>query len=335
MKEVFRGDTDTKDAKAFDDLLNDLEKGVTKSLSVEDANTLFSLQRKVTAQLARARMRPGNESRLRFLDSLVKRGHNVLFPAKINLILAFKALFTGGFARIFRDSLKLQLVSWTMLLLGFIVGFFLTRSDHEFAYMFVGPMYPRDYLRELIVSSAVRSEFLTSGRGAVTAEQTFFFTALFFNNFRAAMSAFCVGIFFGFPTIIILLVNGALLGSFTAIFNQQSLDSSFLAWVLPHAIPELAAICIAAAGGLQLGIAVLRPDEYTRKDAVAKKGRDAVVCLALSAVLLVYAALIESFVRQSSADDTLRFLLVMLNIFGLAAYFTFAGRAKLQRGQVV
>jgi len=322
---------DTKDAKAFDDLLTELEKGEKKTLSVEDANTLFSLQRKLTAQLARARIRPGNESGLRFLDSLVKRGHNILFPAKIDLLRAAKGLLAGGFARIFRDSLKLQLVSWAILLIGFTIGFFLTRSDHEFAYMFVGPMYPRDYLRELIVSSVARSEFLNSGRGTATVVQTFFFTALFFNNFRAAMSAFCVGIFFGFPTIIILLVNGALLGSFAAIFNQQSLDLSFWAWVLPHAIPELAAICIAAAGGLQLGFAVLRPNEYTRKDAVAKKGKDAVVCLALSGMLLVYAALIESFIRQSSADDMLRFLLVMFNIFGLVAYFTFAGRVRFDR----
>ena len=331
VAQVFRGDKDAKDAKDFEEWVTALEKGTAKALSVDEANAFFSLQRKVTAQLVRARLRPGNEAGLRFLDSLVKRGHNVLYPEKRELLVASKELLTGGFARIFRNSLKLQLVSWLVLLLGCSIGFLLTRNDYEYAYMFVGLMYPQEYLRELLMSDLARAEFLGSGRGSGTAEQTFFFTALFFNNFRAAMTAFSVGVFLGFPTIIILLVNGALLGSFAAIFNQQSLDPSFWAWVLPHAIPELAAICVAAAGGLQLGLAVLRPGEYTRRDMLAKTAREAVVCLGLAGILLVYAALIESFVRQSSVGDDLRFGLVILNVLGLVAYLAFAGRVPFER----
>ena len=317
-----------KDAKALEVMLARLDKDSSSPFSVDEANTFFSLQRKVTAQLVRARSKPGHEAELLYLDSLVKRAHNFLYPAKVDLFHEVKTLVKAGFAQNFRASIKLQIFSWVTLLFGFVIGFLLTHRDFEYAYMFVGLMYPHDYLRELILSSSARTEFLEAGRGAGTTAQTFFFTALFFNNFRAAISAFCVGIMFGFPTVIILLINGALLGSFSAIFNQQGLSTSFLAWVLPHAIPELAAVCIAAAGGLRLGIAVLRPNEHSRKVALAATSKDAVICLGLAALLLVYAAFIESFIRQSFAPDGVRFALVFINAIGLCAYLGLAGRAE-------
>ena len=175
-----------------------LEKGTKKALSVDEANAFFSLQRKVTAQLVRARLRPGNEAGRRFLDSLVKRGHNVLHPEKRELFVASKELVTGGFARIFRNSLKLQLVSW-LVFVGLLYWVCAYAERLRIRIYVRWAHVSSEYLRDLLMSDLARARF-SSGRESGTAEHCSFL-ALFFNNFRAAMTAFCVGVFLGFQSL--------------------------------------------------------------------------------------------------------------------------------------
>ena len=306
-------------------LLERAERDGFGGFHVDEAEQLFSLQRLISAQLVQARTRNLGVQRLHYLDSLVKRGHNLLYPNQRNLGSELRDLVLGGFARAFRQTARLQAVAWIFFLAGAWFGFSSTRSELEFAYPLVGLMYPADFVQGLIESEAERSFFLRAGRESGAGAQSVFFTALFLNNTRAAIAAFAFGIFAGIPTILILLLNGALLGSFAALFHQGVHSAEFWAWVLPHAIPEIAAVCVAAAAGLRLGLALIDPGSRSRRAAVARAGRGSAILIGFAVFLLFYAAFVEAFIRQSALPMTFRYGLALLNFVSLAAYLAFAG----------
>ena len=106
----------------------------------------------------------------------------------------------------------------------------------------------------------------------------------------------------------------------------SEINFEFWAWILPHAIPELIAVCVAAAGGLKMGLALIDAGDRGRRAALAEAGRACVPLIGLSMFLLFYAALIEAFVRQSTWASPARFFLAAVNLFAIVAYLSFAGR---------
>jgi uncharacterized membrane protein SpoIIM required for sporulation len=88
-------------------------------------------------------------------------------------------------------------------------------------------------------------------------------------------------------------------------FAVKGLGYDVLAWLSIHGVTELAAICIACAGGARLGLAVLLPGQCTRRDALREQAHDAVKLVILAALMLVAAAFIEGFLRQLVQDPKL------------------------------
>ena len=322
-----RYDREVRQWHSFEELLRRAERDGLGTFNTKDAEALFSLQRLLTIQLVQSRTQKGDQQRTLYLDSLVKRGNSLLHPESRNLLTEFRELLLGGFSKSFRGTLKLQWLALLLFFVGAYVGFELTLMETEYAHPLVGLMYSNEFIQLLIDSPGERTNFLRAGREHGVGSHSIFFTALFINNFRAAVAAFCLGFFCGIPTILILLINGALLGSFAAIFHESPINFEFWAWVLPHGIPEVLAVCVAAAGGLRLGMAVISPGAYSRRFALSIAGRDSARLLGLTALLLLYAAFIEAFIRQSTLSELFRYTLALVNFVSLVLYLSFAGLA--------
>jgi len=328
-----RFDRDTAQWTIFQELLDRADQKGLADFSLAESETFFSLHRLITAQLVRSRTQGIDRARVRYLDALAKRGHHHLYPADYRVVPQIIELLKGGFAQAFRETLKLQSLAWFFILLGMWIGFRITLADSEYAYPLVGMMYPPEFIQNLIESPDARLSFLRTGRDTSAGTQTVFFTALFLNNVRAAFVAFTFGILAGVPTVFMLILNGALIGSVAALFHPSAdhFNLEFWAWILPHAIPELLAVCIAAAGGLKLGLALIDSGDLDRRSAVAQAGRASAPLIGLSIFLLLYAAMIEAFVRQSGLSSSVRFLISGFNLTALLAYLSFAGRTSARR----
>ena len=50
-----------------------------------------------------------------------------------------------------------------------------------------------------------------------------------------------------FATAVMLFVNGLFLGALAQVYVAKGMAGWFWAWILPHGIPEITAICIAGA----------------------------------------------------------------------------------------
>ena len=125
-----------------------------------------------------------------------------------------------------------------------------------------------------------------------------FATYLFSHNTRIALLAFALGVVVCVPTMLLALYNGAILGAFFAVHQERGLALDVFGWLSIHGVTELAALAMAMAGGLRLGLAVLSPGGRTRADALRHAGGDATKLAVVAALMLVVAGLLEGFGRQ-------------------------------------
>jgi uncharacterized membrane protein SpoIIM required for sporulation len=191
-------------------------------------------------------------------------------------------------------------------------------------------MYPPAALQQLYESEAARKAFLERHAGKPSVN-TIFAGNLFANNTRVGLLSLAVGNLAALPSVVLLIYNGLTLGGFAAVFLRTSTRDAFLLWLIPHAIPELLAVVLCSAAGLALGMASLSPGRLGRAAALRAAGRDAVLLLGAAVVLFVVAAFIESFVRESSLSDAVRFAVAAASCVTLALYaFAVRWYAKLE-----
>jgi uncharacterized membrane protein SpoIIM required for sporulation len=108
-----------------------------------------------------------------------------------------------------------------------------------------------------------------------------------------------VGVLGGVFTTVLVLYNGMMLGAFVAIHYRAGIQSELWGWILPHGITELLAIVLFGGIGLLFGRAVISPGVLSRAESLKRAGIEAgQTCLGAGA-MLVLAALVESYLRQS------------------------------------
>jgi uncharacterized membrane protein SpoIIM required for sporulation len=116
------------------------------------------------------------------------------------------------------------------------------------------------------------------------------------NNVQVTFAAFAGGITAGLLSVLLLVFNGVSFGSVIGLYLSKGIGSLLLAFVAPHGVLELFAICVAGGGGFLIAAGLLLPGNRTRRDAVVQNARRSVRLIAASTFLLVIAGTIEGFV---------------------------------------
>jgi uncharacterized membrane protein SpoIIM required for sporulation len=167
------------------------------------------------------------------------------------------------------------------------------------------------------------------GEGYIDVPEVFmplFSSGIIANNVQVTFFAFAGGIVVGLGTTLILLLNGVMLGGVAGLFQAEGLSVYLWSFVLPHGILELTAICIAGGAGLLLGSAFLVPGRRTRRDALVHRGRDAVMLLGGTVVMLILAGLIEGFISPSALPSAVKLAFGVLMAFVMSSYLLLSGR---------
>jgi uncharacterized membrane protein SpoIIM required for sporulation len=116
------------------------------------------------------------------------------------------------------------------------------------------------------------------------------------NNIQVTFGVFALGITAGIGSVLLLVLNGVSFGGVLGLYQSKGIIGLLLAFVAPHGVLELSAVCIAGGAGFLLAAALLLPGDRTRRRALVENGQRAIRLVAAATVLLLVAGTLEGFV---------------------------------------
>lgn len=159
------------------------------------------------------------------------------------------------------------------------------------------------------------------------------FLGITLNNVKVAFMTFLFGIFFVVGTLAMLLYNGIMVGTFQYFFYEHKLFvHSFLSiWL--HGTIEMSSIIIAAGAGITMGRGLLFPGTYSRMQAFVISARRGVKILIGIVPLIVFAAIIESFMtRYTDVPGIFKAGVILFSLVFVFTYFVWYPYIKNRRG---
>lgn len=154
---------------------------------------------------------------------------------------------------------------------------------------------------------------------------SYFAVGVWTNNAWIAVQWVVLGIT-GVYVVYGLIVNALNMGVSGAVMFEFDRAGDFFSYILPHGIPEITCILIAAAAGLKICAAWVIPGPRTRRSALAHEARS-LVTVAMGLVIFLFASgMIEGFVTPSGLPVAVKITLGVALTGGIFAYAIGVGR---------
>lgn len=311
------------DWKRFEEILDRLEtaeekRPVRPGGKLMGAGDFPELYRRTCHHLALARHRLYGTDLEQKLNRLALRGHYFLYRRPGPGWDQVAEFLRYGLPRQIRREARLFLLCFALLFLPLVATATAVTYRPELAGSLIGEEAAAEYQK--MYDPSKRPE-----RSA--GSDVMMFGLYVYNNIGIAFRTFAGGILFGVGSIVILLLNGVMIGAVAGHVTAQGFGGTFYPFVVGHSSFELLAIVLAGMGGLKLGLALVAPGRRRRSDALRLAGREAVTLIYGAAFLLLLAAFVEAF--WSSArflPDAVKYAAGALGWAAMAGYFSFVGR---------
>jgi len=317
------------DWKRLEAILRRMESGRLRKVPDEELLELPALYRTAASSLSIARETSLDAATVAYLESLVQRAWFQVYGPRSSLIDWLRRFFGGGWSAAVREIWLEICIALAVMVAGTVVGWLLAAQDKEWYFSLV----PTDFA-DARVPGASRKVLEESLKGVDKIDGLSFFSAyLFSNNAKVAIMAFALGFAFGIPSLMLLLQNMATMGAMLWLFSGVGLTGDFAGWLAIHGTTELFAILLAGAAGLHVGRSMAFPGNRPVIEAMAQSGRRSAQVMAGVVLMLVFAAVLESFARQLIVDTNARFSVGGGMLLLWLGYF-FGFRRQSARGQV-
>jgi uncharacterized membrane protein SpoIIM required for sporulation len=298
--------------------LTDKGDATVRALTGEELREMVRLYRRVSTDLALVRTKSTNQGLVEFLNDVVARAYSVLYrsprPPFWRTIVNVLALA----AQTVRRRRWFVITSMAIFLFSAIFSYFVLDAVPG--------------TRDVLVPAEAEELFKgwKSGQfearsGSESAMMSGFYAS---NNPRVAIIAGAVGAgSFGFLSVLMNYQNGALIGVLAHEVDQVGNLDFLLSSIIPHGVPEISGLWVSCSAGLLLGWALINPGRRSRGDALKAVGKDAVVLLAVSVVLMFIAAPIEGFFSFNPAvPGGVKVLVAAVEVVAWVAFWGFFGR---------
>jgi len=307
----------------LDDILKQIEKGSVRSLADDELLALPGLYRTTLSSLSVARDTSLDRALVAYLEQLSTRAYFQIYGVRTSPWRQLAHFFVRGWAEAVQSLWKETLVTVFLTIASATVGYMLVASDPSWFYGIIpaalaggrDPTATVAKLRETLYTR--HDDFLGT-----------FAAFLFTHNSQIAIFSFALGFAFAVPTVLLVVYNGLTVGAFLEVFAAKGLGWNALGWLCIHGTTELFAICLSAAAGMRIGLAIAFPGRETRTDAAVRAGRSAALVMAGTIVMLSVAGLLEGIGRQTITDDTTRYAIGLSMLAGWCLYFYLPRRAR-------
>lgn len=248
-----------------------------------------------------------------YLNHLTSNYHREVYQDKTTGVRKIVDFYTRDFPLLFYKYLPHLAVAFGVFALFCLMGAYSTKTEISFVRSILGDGYVNQTLANIEAGDpmAVYKKM----------NQVDMFLGITVNNIRVAITAFVAGIIVGVGTLLILMYNGIMLGSFQYYFHTHGLlwESVRTIWI--HGTIEISVIVIAGCAGLVLGTGILFPGTYSRLLSFQRGMKDGLKILASTIPFFVIAGFLESFVtRYTQMPDALS-LVIILGSLTLVIYY--------------
>lgn len=272
------------------------------------------LYRKVSTHYAYAQTYFSAHEITDYLKTLVIRSHNIIYGTKKkNQWRTIVYFFLHDFPRLFYNRFQFFFIAITLLVVGFILAYFLTLVNDDYSKIFLGnlaPLHPEEISKQQWNHAIASSTIMV-------------------NNIYVAFFCFAWGALFGIGTVYTLLLNGAMLGSLAALYQQVGGSYIFWAYIWPHGLIELTAIFISGAAGLSLAYRFFVPRELSRYQSFKKEGKVTIKLIFGVIPMFICAAIIEGYITPAPWPHWTKYL---FSAFTLILLLVYLGRPFLKEG---
>ena len=279
--------------RRFASRLADAQRRGLRSLGESGVREFVSEYRDLTADLARLRTASRNVAadEVFYLSRLVAGAHNLLYRRKnVSMRDVVRYLTVDTPREVRRSAGPIALAA--LLLFGpAAIAYTAVVRHPEVAQLFV-PDQMFDRAEQGVT-------WAKEHKGYIPDPQVFrpvMASQIMTNNVQVTFAVFAGGLTAGIATMLLLILNGVTLGGIFGLYVNKGIGALILAFVAPHGVLELSAICIAGGGGLLLAGGLLLPGMRTRRVALVENGRRAITLVAASTLMLVVAGTLEGFV---------------------------------------
>lgn len=305
------------DWRRLEALVTKAETRSAGALSDTEILAMPVLYRSALSALSVARATSLDQALIGYLESLAARAYFFVYGARSTPQEQLSAFFARDWPAGVRAMWRETLIAFAISALGAAVAWWLVSSDADWFYAFVDPMLASGRDPTAAAGTLREGLYHTEGSDGLSV----FATMLFTHNAQVALGAFALGFALGVPTIVLLLMNGAMLGAMLHVFISKGVGFEFGGWLLIHGVTELFAIVLAGAAGLRIGWAVAFPGDRSRLEAISETGRAAGAAMMGVVIMLMLAGLLEGFGRQLITNDLARYAIAAGSALLWAVYF--------------
>lgn len=278
---------------AFASRLADAQRRGLRALGETGVRDFVEEYRALSADLARLRTaaRGGPSDELFYLGRLVAGAHNLLYRDRRSTLVEILRFVAVDVPTEVRRSIRPIAIAAAFLFVPAAISYTAVIQHPQVAPNFIPPQ-----MLDRAEEGVTRAR---QGTGYIPDPQVFrpvMASQIIANNVQVTFAAFAFGITLGIGTLILLLLNGISLGGVFGLYASKGILPLLVAFVAPHGVLELSAICISAGGGLLIAAALLVPGDRTRRRALAENSQRAMRLIAASTLLLIVAGSLEGMV---------------------------------------
>ncbi|WP_339713232.1 stage II sporulation protein M [uncultured Kriegella sp.] len=249
-----------------------------------------------------------------YLNSLASKAHQKIYKTKRepkNRIISF---WKSEFPTLFYHFHRELLIAFLVFAFFAVVGAFSAANEGDFVRSILGDGYVNMTL-ENIEKGDPMAVYKQMGEFNM-------FLGITINNIRVALLAFAYGIFLGVGTLMIMLQNGIMLGSFQYFFYEKGLlwESVRTIWI--HGTIEISVIVIAGCAGLVLANGILFPGTYTRLESFKRGVKNGLKIMVSTLPFFIIAGFLEGFVtRHTEMPDWLAIIIILSSLALILFYY--------------
>lgn len=285
---------------------------------------LAELYMQIMNDLAYAKTFYPNSKITQYLNSLAIQTYQKIYKTKRIEESKIKRFFLWDVPlTVHRHKRKLN---FTLLVFFMFVaiGILSTHYDPDFTRNVLGDHYVNSTLTNIKNDDAMAIYKSGSNWGS--------FIGITANNLYVGLRFFLFGLTAGLGTLLFLLYNGIMLGTFQYLFINENAFMDSVRGIWLHGALEITAMIVEAFAGFTLGASLLFPQTLSRMNSLKIGFKDALTIFIATIPFTIFAGFIEGYITRYAKEmpDVVNYLII-LSTFSLIFFYFFIYPKRLAK----